>query len=128
VYSTVYVSTLTGNANMVLSSIQGTGVYLGIHINPNNMPLLQEMLHIHIRLVDYECITANATANLNDPKSRPRSLVTFGIFAGIADMMDMCQGLGHHLLAHGYLKRKINCIGARHAHQGCQAESFDSGA
>jgi hypothetical protein len=93
-----------------------------------NMPLLQEMLHTHIRLVDYECITANATADLNDPKSRPRRLVTFGRFAGIAGMLDMCQGLGQQLLAQGYLTRKRHCIGARHAHQGCQAESFDSGA
>jgi hypothetical protein len=59
-----------------------------------NMLLLQEMLQKHIRLVDYECITANATADLNDPKSRPRRLVTFGRFAGICNidyggMMDM---------------------------------------
>jgi hypothetical protein len=88
-----------------------------------NTPLLQEMLHTHIRLVDYECITANATADLNDPKSHPRRLLTFGRFSGIAGMLDMCQGLGQQLLAKGYLTHKLHCIGARHAHQGCQAES-----
>jgi hypothetical protein len=37
-YSTAYVSTLTGNDNMVLSLIQGTGVYMGIRSNPNTPP------------------------------------------------------------------------------------------
>jgi hypothetical protein len=36
-YSTTYVSTLSGNANMALSLIQGTGVDLGIRSNPNSM-------------------------------------------------------------------------------------------
>jgi alpha-aminoadipic semialdehyde synthase len=68
-----------------------------------NMPLLQEMLHQHIRLVDYECITAKADPSSNDPNSsRPKRLVTFGRFAGIAGMLDMCQGLGQQLLAQGY--------------------------
>jgi hypothetical protein len=35
VYSTTYISTLSGNANMALSLIQGTGVDLGIRSNPN---------------------------------------------------------------------------------------------
>jgi hypothetical protein len=40
VYSTTYVSTLSGNANMALSLIQGTGVDLGIWSNPNSDAML----------------------------------------------------------------------------------------
>jgi hypothetical protein len=36
-YSTTYVSTLSGNANMALSLIQGTGVDLGVRSNPNTL-------------------------------------------------------------------------------------------
>jgi hypothetical protein len=36
-YITTYVSTLSGNANMALSLIQGTGVDLGIRSNPNTL-------------------------------------------------------------------------------------------
>jgi adenylate cyclase class IV len=39
VYSTTYVSRLSGNANMALSLIQGTGVDLGIRSNPNSLIL-----------------------------------------------------------------------------------------
>lgn len=59
---------------------------------PENMGLLDEVLHKHVRLFDYELI-------VNDQGSR---LVAFGEFAGRAGMVDFLRGLGERYLALGY--------------------------
>lgn len=63
-----------------------------IKAQPNNMPMLDDILKKSIRLIDYERIT--------DGESR--RLVRFGQFAGYAGMIDMLHALGDRLLAKGY--------------------------
>jgi alpha-aminoadipic semialdehyde synthase len=46
-----------------------------------NMPLLDKLLELRIRLIDYECI--------RDEKER---LVAFGRYAGIAGTVDFLRG------------------------------------
>jgi alpha-aminoadipic semialdehyde synthase len=59
---------------------------------PENMPLLDEVLNKRVRLFDYELI-------VNDQGSR---LVAFGEFAGRAGMVDFLRGLGEKYLSLGY--------------------------
>jgi alpha-aminoadipic semialdehyde synthase len=68
---------------------------------PNNMPLLDDILQKRARLFDYENITAGGS------DGTPR-LVAFGKYAGIAGMIDCLQGLGQKLLADGYSNPFLN--------------------
>ena len=59
-----------------------------------NMPLLDKLLELNIRMVDFECI--------REPKSEsiliPERLVAFGRYAGIAGAFDFLRGIGEFLL------------------------------
>jgi len=58
-----------------------------------NMPLLDKLLELNIRLVDFECI--------REPKvegKQPQRLVAFGRYAGIAGAFDFLRGIGEYLL------------------------------
>lgn len=57
------------------------------------MPLLDELLRLKIRLVDYECIKE---APQKDKISE--RLVAFGRYAGIAGAFDFLRGIGEFLL------------------------------
>jgi alpha-aminoadipic semialdehyde synthase len=52
-----------------------------------NMPLLDKMLELKVRLIDYECIRENG-----------HRLVAFGRYAGIAGTVDFMRGIGEFLL------------------------------
>jgi alpha-aminoadipic semialdehyde synthase len=65
-----------------------------IKAQPENMPLLDDILAKNIRLFDYETITEGSKPG------GPR-LVAFGKYAGIAGMIDTLQGLGQRLLLKG---------------------------
>jgi alpha-aminoadipic semialdehyde synthase len=56
-----------------------------------NMPLLDKMLELKLRVVDFECIRDNAEKN-------PQRLVAFGRYAGIAGAFDFIRGCGEFLL------------------------------
>jgi alpha-aminoadipic semialdehyde synthase len=60
---------------------------------PQNMPVLRELLKKHIRLVDYECIK-----EIHEDQKQAQRLVAFGRFAGLAGTIDFLQGLGEFLL------------------------------
>ena len=58
-----------------------------------NMPLLDKLLELNIRMVDFECI--------REPKEIgkiPQRLVAFGRYAGIAGAFDFLRGCGEFLL------------------------------
>ena len=63
-----------------------------------NMPLLDKLMELNIRMVDFECI--------REPKSdtniRPQRLVAFGRYAGIAGAFDFLRGIGEFLLQKQY--------------------------
>lgn len=59
------------------------------------MPLLDDILAKHIRLIDYECITEGGERGAH-------RLVAFGRYAGIAGMIDYLRGLGERCLALGF--------------------------
>jgi hypothetical protein len=63
-YSTTYVSTLSGNANMALSLIQGNGVDLGIRSNPNNKPFGHSASEILVSSLSKKAIFACRLARL----------------------------------------------------------------
>jgi hypothetical protein len=48
-----------------------------------NMPLLDKLLELNIRMVDFECIREPKTGN-----NAPQRLVAFGRYAGIAGAFD----------------------------------------
>jgi alpha-aminoadipic semialdehyde synthase len=57
------------------------------------MPLLDKLLELNIRIVDFECI--------REPKKEgiiPQRLVAFGRYAGIAGAFDYLRGVGEFLL------------------------------
>lgn len=58
-----------------------------IKAQPYNMPLLDKMLDLHIRMIDFERIRKNN-----------ERLVAFGRFAGIAGAFDFIRGVGEYLL------------------------------
>ncbi len=58
-----------------------------------NMPLLDRLLQLNIRMIDYECIREATNAG----RSADR-LVAFGRFAGIAGAFDFLRGIGEFLL------------------------------
>ena len=58
-----------------------------------NMPLLDKLMELNIRMVDFECI--------REPKAEgkiPQRLVAFGRYAGIAGAFDFLRGIGEFLL------------------------------
>jgi hypothetical protein len=57
------------------------------------MPLLDKLLELNIRLVDFECIKE---APIGDKASE--RLVAFGRYAGIAGAFDFLRGIGEFLL------------------------------
>ena len=62
-----------------------------------NMPLLDKLLELNIRMIDYECI--------REPKQSgvvPQRLVAFGRYAGIAGAFDFLRGMGEYLLERKY--------------------------
>jgi alpha-aminoadipic semialdehyde synthase len=58
------------------------------------MPLLDKLLALNIRMVDFECIRQPKTELVKNP---PR-LVAFGRYAGIAGAFDFLRGIGEFLL------------------------------
>ncbi|CAM9112087.1 unnamed protein product, partial [Phaeothamnion confervicola] len=75
-----------------------------IKAQPQNMPLLDNIIAKRVRLFDYECISTTGADG-----RRPRRLVAFGRFAGMAGMVDIMQGLGQRLLLQGYGTPFLNC-------------------
>ena len=61
------------------------------------MPLLDRLLELNIRLVDFECIRSKP----QDGKETER-LVAFGRYAGIAGAFDFLRGIGEFLLEKKY--------------------------
>ena len=57
------------------------------------MPLLDKLLELNIRLVDYECIKEAPQEG-----KEPERLVAFGRYAGIAGAVDFLRGIGEFLL------------------------------
>ena len=58
-----------------------------------NMPLLDKLKELNIRMVDFECI--------REPKREghfSQRLVAFGRYAGIAGAFDFLRGIGEYLL------------------------------
>lgn len=62
-----------------------------------NMPLLDKLLELNIRMIDYECI--------REDKQR---LVAFGRFAGMAGTVDFLRGIGEFLLEKKYQSFFVN--------------------
>ena len=58
------------------------------------MGLLDKLLELNIRLVDFECIRAPKI----DANKMPPRLVAFGRYAGIAGAFDFLRGIGEYLL------------------------------
>jgi alpha-aminoadipic semialdehyde synthase len=80
---------------------------------PENMPLLQNVLDKQIELVDYECIVQGGTDATDPCKDRKQKrLVTFGKYAGMAGMMDVFQVLGRRLLLKSWSTPFLNCPSA----------------
>lgn len=59
------------------------------------MPLLDKMLELKIRQIDFECIREAA-----GPK--PERLVAFGRYAGLAGAFDFIRGCGEYMLQKGF--------------------------
>lgn len=68
-----------------------------IKAQPYNMPLLDKMLELNLRMVDFECIKEIAK-----PGQKPDRLVAFGRYAGIAGAFDFIRGMGEYLLERQY--------------------------
>lgn len=58
-----------------------------------NMGLLDKLLELNIRMVDYECIREAKKEGVV-----PQRLVAFGRYAGIAGAFDFLRGIGEYLL------------------------------
>ena len=58
-----------------------------------NMPLLDKLLELNIRMVDFECIREPKV-----PGKISNRLVAFGRYAGIAGAFDFLRGIGEFLL------------------------------
>jgi alpha-aminoadipic semialdehyde synthase len=61
------------------------------------MPLLDKLLELKIRMVDFECIREPKQEGKN-----PQRLVAFGRYAGIAGAFDFLRGIGEFLLQKQY--------------------------
>lgn len=68
-----------------------------IKAQPYNMDLLDKLLELNIRMVDYECIREAPVHG-----SIPQRLVAFGRYAGIAGAFDFLRGIGEYLLQRKY--------------------------
>ncbi|EOD22102.1 Saccharopine dehydrogenase, partial [Emiliania huxleyi CCMP1516] len=79
-----------------------------IKAQPENMPLLDEVLEKKVRLIDYECIREGGGG------TTPR-LVAFGEFAGMSGMVNGLRGLGLRLLSLGHSTPFLS-IGPTHAY------------
>lgn len=62
-----------------------------------NMPLLDKLLELNIRMIDYECIREN-----------DQRLVAFGRYAGIAGAVDFMRGIGEYMLEMKYQSFFVN--------------------
>ena len=62
-----------------------------------NMPLLDKLLELKIRMVDFETIREAAKEGC-----QPQRLVAFGRYAGIAGAFDFIRGVGEYLLEKKY--------------------------
>lgn len=62
-----------------------------------NMGLLDKILELKLRMVDYECIREPVV-----PGVIPQRLVAFGRYAGIAGAFDFFRGCGEYLLERKY--------------------------
>lgn len=58
-----------------------------IKAQPYNMPLLDKLMDLNIRMIDFEKITRNG-----------ERLVAFGRYAGMAGAFDFIRGVGEYLL------------------------------
>lgn len=67
-----------------------------IKAQPYNMPLLDKMLELNVRQVDFECIRQA------QPGKQPERIVAFGRYAGIAGAFDFIRGVGEYLLEKKY--------------------------
>lgn len=83
---------------------------------PENMPLLQACLDEHIQLMDYERLLDESSAASvvgggggEESSSKPKRLVSFGRFAGLAGAIDTLHGLGRRLLAEGQSTPLLSC-------------------
>ena len=79
-----------------------------IKAQPYNMPSLDKMLELKIRLIDYEPIKENGVR-----------LVAFGRYAGIAGTIDFLRGVGEYLLEKKFSSFFVN-VGAAYMY-----ENFD---
>lgn len=68
-----------------------------IKAQPYNMPLLDKLLELNIRMIDYECI-----------REDNNRLVAFGRYAGIAGAVDFFRGIGEFLLEKKYQSFFVN--------------------
>lgn len=68
-----------------------------IKAQPYNMGLLDKILELNIRMVDYECIREPVVSGVI-----PQRLVAFGRYAGIAGAFDFLRGCGEYLLERKY--------------------------
>jgi len=59
------------------------------------MDLLDKMLELNLRMIDFECIREAEVAS-------PQRLVAFGRYAGIAGAFDFIRGCGEFLLQKGW--------------------------
>ena len=71
---------------------------------PENMGLLQDILDKKIQLIDYECILQDASS-----EGKPKRLVSFGKYAGMAGITDSFQALGRRLLLKSWSTPFLNC-------------------
>jgi alpha-aminoadipic semialdehyde synthase len=62
-----------------------------------NMPLLDKMLELKLRMIDYECI-----------REKGQRLVAFGRYAGIAGAVDFLRGIGEYMLEKKYQSFFVN--------------------
>ena len=79
-----------------------------IKAQPENMALLDEILHKKIRLIDYECVREGGAG------ASPR-LIAFGSYAGKAGVISGLRGLGLRLLALGQ-STPLLAIGPPHSY------------
>jgi alpha-aminoadipic semialdehyde synthase len=76
---------------------------------PENMSLLETCLEEHVQLIDYERLLEQPTPGSS---TKPKRLVSFGRFAGLAGAMDGLHGLGRRFLAEGRSTPFLSCMPA----------------
>ena len=90
-------SVIFGVKEVPIANLQADKTYFffshTIKAQDYNMPLLDKLRELNIRMVDFECI--------REPKEDgkiPERLVAFGRYAGIAGAFDFLRGIGEFLL------------------------------